>query len=219
MQLKRPSDAYRGADRILDAAGTEGRPGLREGLERLRELSGQRLVVYTTKELDGLSIREPCRVVQVAELEATIDAALAARPVEAKAEAGELREEVGKLLLNISDCYVEWGTRDEDEKEMWREDADRVIAFFRPALAALPVETSARDAEGGWTDTTARPAPAASTEGLRYIAEWSDEDKAWIASGKYPSVTCHGDSPFDAMSELQMAEKETDAALRGEGKP
>ena len=62
--------------RLSPAAGTEG-PGLRDRLERLRELSGQRLVVYTTKELDGLSIREPCRVVQVAELEATIDCALA----------------------------------------------------------------------------------------------------------------------------------------------
>ena len=76
--IKRPSDAYRGADRILDAAGTE----------------------------------------------------------ETKAKKGELREEVGKLLLNISNCYIEWGTRDEDEKEMWREDADRVIAFLCPAPAA-----------------------------------------------------------------------------------
>ena len=59
---------------------------------------------------------------------------------------------------------------------------------------------------------------AAPTEG-RYITEWSDEDDVWIASGKYPSVKCHGDTPFDAMRELQLAEEESDAALRGEEEP
>jgi len=42
----------------------------------------------------------------------------------------EKREKLAILLLNISDCYVVWDSRSDEEKEEWRKDADRVLTLL-----------------------------------------------------------------------------------------
>ena len=51
-------------------------------------------------------------------------------------DVGDVRERVARMLLGISDFYVEWDSRPEDEKQRWRADADCLLA----AIAMLPKE-------------------------------------------------------------------------------
>lgn len=84
-----------------------------------------------------------------------------ARPAEAKAEAGDLRDKVAQEIFYFCDSNgFRWEGENEQQQEQWRKYADRIIAM-------------------------ARSAPAANTEGLRDIAgEVWDIVLPYITGGK-----------------------------------
>ena len=124
---------------------------------------------------------------------------LAARPVEAKAEAGELRDDVAAQIFYMDSefCGGDWSTEPEDQKEYWRKKADKVLHLIH-----------------------GRPAPAdALREALLAKVELALYKEAWEARHSYGHK-----QGIASPQAKQLREAETrvrafrDAALRGEGK-